>query len=247
MYNGDHSVVFGPLNGSSGKNTWNDWYLIPTSRPTMAIPGTQNKFIEVQGMTGSIDATDYLITGPIYSDRSGNFEFLVDNDHANWVTIKKSIENYLHGNRLRMTLTDDPYWYYEGRFSFDEYRSDEKNSRVVISYRVAPYKISNRNVFAQDILWDPFYFETDIDWSVFYHIQSTTSAQSFYIQSPYTLVKLSVRLVSGSVTVVCRGSTAALTSPGQVVEFAESTPNERVLLTFTGQGVIDIGSRETSL
>ena len=143
MYNGEHSVNFGPTDGSAGKNTWTDWFLIPTSRPVMSIPKPQSKFVEVPGMNGSYDLTNYLSSEPLYSDQVGSFEFLIDNGHADWLTIYQAIAIYLHGQRLRMTLADDSGWYYEGRFTIDEFKSDPNNSRITISYRVAPHRITS--------------------------------------------------------------------------------------------------------
>ena len=107
-YTGAHAITFTSLDGSVSKNTWEDWHLIPTSRPTMSIPGTQNKFVEIPGMDGSYDISDYLRADTAYADRSGSFEFLVDNDHEYWITIQMKIAEYLHGKRLRVLFDHVP-------------------------------------------------------------------------------------------------------------------------------------------
>ena len=248
MYNGEHSINFGPINGAAGVNTWSNWYLIPTTRPTMTTPGAQNKFIEVQGMSGSLDVSDYLVPYVTFSDRTGTFEFVVDNDHANWLTIYDTIAEYLHGKRLRMSLTDDLNWYYEGRFTLDEWKSDKNNSKIVIGYRVAPFKISNYGEFVNDILWDPFCFETDIDWSAIYHIQSKTTAQTINVDTFGTVVKVRAKLVSGGpVYVSFGGGSKTLSTIDQIVDLGNSRQNDSSPLTFSGAGVIDIGWRKLSL
>lgn len=140
MYNGEYSITFFLEDSEIGRNTWTDWYLIPTSRPVMSIPNPQTKFVEIPGMSGSYDLSDYLTTEMTYADQSGSFEFIVDNDHADWIAIYTSVVEWIHGQRLRMRLSDDPGWYYEGRFSVDEFRSEKDNSRIVISYRVSPHR-----------------------------------------------------------------------------------------------------------
>ena len=61
---------------------------------------------------------------------------------------------------MKMVLEDEPYYYYDGRFSLNEWKSENYNSKVVINYVLKPYKY---NIFGESgaWLWDPFNFETD--------------------------------------------------------------------------------------
>ena len=248
MYDGQHSIIFGPIDGSAGVNTWTNWYLIPTSRPTMSMPGAQNRFTEIPGMSWSFDNSDYLTPDMMFADRSGSFEFLVDNDHANWVSIYDAVRDYLNGKRLRMTLTDDPAWYYEGRFTVDQFRSDPKNSRITIGYRVAPFKISIYADYTTDILWDPFNFERDIDWSMFYHISVNNQTVTRYIESYGIKTEVVAKLVSGGpVTASFGGSSKTLSSVGTDVSLGTTNRAGSKTLTLSGTGVVDVGWRKVSL
>ena len=142
MYDGTHSITFRTINGQSQVNTWTDWFLIPTSRPSISIPTYSNKYVEIPGMNGSYDLTNYLVSSNVYSDRSGNFEFVVDNDHISWIDVARRITLFINGQKLRMIFSDDPNYYYEGRFTFDSFQSDQANSKVVINYRVSPIRHS---------------------------------------------------------------------------------------------------------
>ena len=248
MYDGTHSITFGPTDGSAGKNTWTDWYLIPASRPTLTMPGAQNKFVEIPGMNGSYDISDYLTPDVTYSDRSGSFEFVVDNDHADWLTIYRNISMYLHGQRLRMILDDDPEWFYEGRFTLDEFKSDKANSRIVIGYRVYPFKISIYADFANEILWDPFCFERDQDWSLFYHITLSNETVTMPVEAFGIRENISVKFVSGtSVTATFGGVNKTLNTVNQVELLGNSGRIGSTTLTLTGTGVVDVGWRKISL
>lgn len=143
-----------------GVNTWDDWHLIPTSRPTVAQAGVSTKFVDIPGRRlGPIDMTEYLTGQVVYTARSGNFSFIVDNDHEYWEVIRQKIVNYLHGKTLKMCLADDPAWCYGGRFTLNEWRSESWNSSIVIDYVLSPYKFP----ITFDALWkwDPFNFDTD--------------------------------------------------------------------------------------
>lgn len=164
-----HSITFS--NGSPtldshsrfiGTNTWDDWHLIPSSRPVVASPGVTTNMVSIPGREGSLDMSEYLTGGIIYGDRSGSWEFYVDNDHESWITVKNKIMDFLHGKKLKCVLEDDPGYYYEGRFTLNEWRSEATNSIVVINYVVGPYKTfidsSSAHLYQ---LWDPFNFEMD--------------------------------------------------------------------------------------
>lgn len=160
-----HSITFGDgtLDEKGkfiGVNTWDDWHLIPSSRPDISIPSLAANFVEYPGKNGAVDLTEILLNKPVYGDRSGSLEFYVDNDHEYWIDIYEKILRFLHGKRMKMVLEDEPYYYYDGRFSLNEWKSENYNSKVVINYVLAPYKY---NIFGESgaWLWDPFNFETD--------------------------------------------------------------------------------------
>ena len=173
-----HSILFGDGTLKDGKfvglDTYKDFHLIPSSRPTIAMPGVETKFVTIPGRSGSIDLSEYLRKGtPAYGDRSGTFEFVVENDwdiearpEEFWMTIYPRITNAIHGKRLKMVLLeDDPDYYWEGRFTVDKYEAgDGYHSEVAISYQVEPYKWRIRS--GGDMVWDNFNFEKDYDNSI---------------------------------------------------------------------------------
>lgn len=158
-----HSIIFSEeksTNNGTEKNTWDDWHLVPTSRPKFNMPGIKTNFVDIPGGDGSLDLTTALTGRPMYGNRQGSFEFLVMNDYGYWVERYSDIANYLHGKVFRATLCDDPDYYYEGRFCLNEWKSEKNWSRIVIDYNVAPYKMSWVSK-GEKWLWDPFDFEND--------------------------------------------------------------------------------------
>lgn len=147
-----HSVIFG------GKNTWDDWHLIPANRPVIVPPTPNMSEVAVPGMSGSIDTTELLAGYPTYSVRSGSIQFIVDLDYwPDWSTAYSTIMTYLHGKRMRMILDDDPGYFYEGRFAVNQWASGASYSTITINYSVHPYKQSI-NSTDEPWEWDPFSF-----------------------------------------------------------------------------------------
>ncbi len=150
-----HSITIGD------KNTWDDWHLIPSSRPVVNPPNVRASMVDIPGSDGSLDLSNALIGRPTYADRTGTWDFYVDNGYGKWADRYSEVMGYLHGQRLTATLEDDPLFYYDGRFSVNQWRSDAYYSRISINYEVGPYKLYSATE-GDMWLWDPFNFETDI-------------------------------------------------------------------------------------
>ena len=171
-----HSILFGDGTLENGQfvglDTYKDFHLIPSSRPTIAMPGIETKYVTIPGRDGTLDLSNYLREDrPAYGDRSGNFEFVVENDfdvdarpEEFWMTIYPRLVNTLHGKKFKMVLLeDDPDYFWEGRFSVEKYEPGEgHHSEVSIAYQVGPYKWKIRPG-NDDIAWDNFNFERDND------------------------------------------------------------------------------------
>lgn len=170
IYNGAHSIDIGldPLSTGRFRNTWEDWCLIPSSRPHAALPEVNESSLEIPGMNGVLDTTDKLHNYPTYGMRSGSWEFHIAHDRAAekfgipeqdvWIYIYELIANYLHGQGLRCVLKDDPWWYYDGRFSIDALESSEAYSTITINYNLQPYKWSVATTGDTDWPWENFDF-----------------------------------------------------------------------------------------
>lgn len=141
-----HSIIF-TKNGVD-KNTWNDFHLIPSSRPDVAIPSRAFKYVDIPGRSGSLDLSEYLTgTNPTYSDRSGGFEFVVIReyggiviDNRSWIERKRELVNFFDGSIMNVKLEDDPSYYYTGRITVENWQTGDAFSSVTINYRLKPFK-----------------------------------------------------------------------------------------------------------
>lgn len=186
-----HSVTFGE------KNSWDDWHLIPTSRPVINPPQVVTNYVEIPGMDGAYDMTEWLSGRPIYKNRTGSLEFAVANDYTDWVTAYSRISNYLHGQSMRVILEDDPEYFYKGRMSVNKWKSDKWYSIITINYVLDPWK-RNIHSTAEPWLWDPFNFYSGIIQSIVNRTISGTAQlkiigselpviPNFIVTSPMTL------------------------------------------------------------
>lgn len=149
------------------RNTWENWHLIPASRPTMTYPKQKTLTAsDIPNVNGDVDLSLSQNKYPVFNNREGNFSFIYNplfssmyEDYKPWNVLYSEISEFIHGRKLRMVLEDDPGYYYEGRFEVESWTSntDGSGSVINIKYSVAPYKVS---IFSSlnEWLWDPFNF-----------------------------------------------------------------------------------------
>lgn len=155
-------------------NTWDDWHILPISRPIFTPPKIKEKYIDVPGGNGVLDLTESLTKYPTYDNRKGSFEFRIMNHYekngklmletkrtGRWAERYSEIMEYLHGQSLYAVLDDDPTWFYQGRFSVDDLKSEDTWSVITIGYNVNPFKWAVESSTGP-WLWDPFNFETGV-------------------------------------------------------------------------------------
>lgn len=236
QYDGEHSVIFG------NKDSWKDWHLIPSSRPVFSPPEVKTNVVDVPGMDSGIDISEVLSGYPLYKNRTGSFEFIVDPDWKPWNVLYSEIANYLHGQYLRAILTDDPSFFYEGRFSVNDWKSSAKNSSIVISYDVEPYK---RNVVGtlDEWIWDTFNFETDVIQNYkLLHVDGSTVATIIGSAQRVSPIFTS----TSDMTIEFHGSTFPIKAGTHKI-YGLTLGNGENVLTIRGTGTISIDYRGGSL
>lgn len=134
-----HSLTF--YDGTKKKNTYDDWHLVPETRPIVVPPEPKYKYLEIPGANGVIDLTESLTGTPIFNNREGEWTFYVLNGFGEWADRLSTMMSFMQGCRLRVVLDDDPGFCYEGRFHITDWDSSgDTYSIVTIAYNVEPYK-----------------------------------------------------------------------------------------------------------
>lgn len=155
-----HSITFIDETDAK-KNTWDNWYLIPTSRPVFNPPKVKEKYIEIPGSSNVIDLCEAIRGYPVYENRTGSVKFIVDNGHRSWDELYSEIVEFLNGRTVKAILEDDLYYYYEGRFTVGEPNGAPHWSEITIEYELKPYKKCVMTSI-EDWLWNPFNFDIGV-------------------------------------------------------------------------------------
>ncbi len=128
-----HSMTIGD------RHTFRDFGLVPTSRPVVNPPCPNLSYLEIPGTNGSLDISEAVCGNVTYANRTGSFEFYVKNER-NWVEVYAEVMSYLHGRRLSLILDDEPAFFYVGRISVNQWKSDKNHSFLTLDYNLEPFK-----------------------------------------------------------------------------------------------------------
>lgn len=164
-----HSITIGD------KNTWDDWKMIPVSRPVVAPPVEKVLSVNVPGRDGTTYLSKSLTGYPVFKAREGSWEFYLDTDEWRGQNLSTPVGTgaleYLSralakSNSIpaqtRVRLEDDPAFFYLGRVWVNG-GIKQKNGRSVVTfaYSLYPFKFLYDNI-QEDWVWDTFGFETDL-------------------------------------------------------------------------------------
>ena len=143
-------------------NTYDDWHIVANNRPIFSPPKVKTEYVDIPGGNGSLDLSESLTGYPVYENRTGTFDFRVLNDYGEWQERYSQIMEYLHGRQLYAVLDDDPNYFYQGRFTVDDWNSsDDTWSQITLGYTVNPFKW-NYTLSTSPWVWDIFNFNTGI-------------------------------------------------------------------------------------
>lgn len=113
-------------------NTWYDWGLILTSKD-ITPPEPKTNYIELDGMSGSLDLSEALTGEVVYKDRTITASFWTNEGTRNErAKLIRDITTALHGKKIKVIEPDDPYHYFYGRVVID----DISNSTVYLEFSI---------------------------------------------------------------------------------------------------------------
>lgn len=225
-----HSITIG------SKNTWNDWHLIPTTRPLFNPPTVKTNLVNIPGGDGLLDLTTALTGRPTYNNRTGSWTFIVQNGFKDWATLYSEIMDYLHGRHFLAVLEDDMEYYYEGRFSVNQWQSNKDWSQIVIDYNVGPYKKKTSGI-GTEWIWDTFDFRTGI----IRNYKNLQVSSSLNVIVPGELIDTTLIVICSAtrMKMTFGGTTYSLSKGANVIPDIHLSSGDNTL-KFTGNGTITI-------
>ena len=135
-----YSITFTNAFGEK-RNTWADWRLVPSSPPIIEPPEPSTNFVEIPGRRlGPIDASDVLTGYISYQMSEGSWDFIADDEALPRPILFQELKRFLHGQRVRLELEEDPYHYYEGRLAVSAPKTGKGNNIYTISYNIFPVR-----------------------------------------------------------------------------------------------------------
>lgn len=126
-------------------NTFKEWHLVPKTRPVVNPPKPITEYSTIKNVDGIIDFSESLDGNIHFERRTGTWEFAIDHElhpERSWNDIYDDMLQRLHGRTVRVTLQDDPTFYYQGRVWLNAFKSDKYWSEIAIDYELEPYKYS---------------------------------------------------------------------------------------------------------
>lgn len=244
-----HSIIF--ENMGVKKHTWEDWNLIPSSRPVFNPPKQKLSIVEIPGGDGNLDLSEILTGYPVYENREGSIEFIVVNGYDEWCRKYTEISNFLHGLKLKAYLEDDLKFYYIGRFWVDEWRSNNDGtwSNIVINYSVFPYKIFILDSTKRWV-WDTLNFKSDkVEKAFIYNVNGRLSIENFHDRFTYRMPvtpiietnnQMKVYFTNSELGINYKGNLASGKNTIREIIFSSVRPGNKMSLTFEGVGDVKI-------
>ena len=132
-----NGILFG------NKHTYDDWDLVITGK-SLGLPTPKTSSVDVDGADGSIDTSEVLSGEIKFSNRRLEFELTMTTDYDEYNELVTNITNYLHGRKLKIILDEDDSYYYYGRCQINQWASDKRIGKIVISCDCEPYKYTLR-------------------------------------------------------------------------------------------------------
>lgn len=229
-------------------HTLDDWEFALGNNNYISEPEMETNYIDVPYRNGLIDASTAITGRPIYKKRQLSFSLGGTRERMAWDSVISNIRNAIHGRTCRLTLDNDPSYFWRGRVfvqNFDRFRG---LGTFVLSVPIAePYKQSVRSS-AEPWLWDPFNFLTDvITYQDAWNIVGSATIVVPWGWMPTVPTFVVSELTGPSISMTCNGVTYTLGSGSNKFPEILVGGDSDVSLAFSGTAKVQIVYRSGSL
>ena len=124
----------------NGLHSYDEWGLL-LSKKEIGSPTAKEKKVDIEGADGELDFTEAL-GGVKFNNRTLKFTFKKGGmTPVSILALVSDIQDAIHGKKLKVTLDDDPDWYYYGRIKVADFNLEKTIGTVVIEVDAEPYKL----------------------------------------------------------------------------------------------------------
>lgn len=264
-YDGVHSIKF-VTNDGKLYDTWNDFAMAPKTRPYVTEPSVKTNYIDVPGANGSLDYSEVLTGTPLYGNRTGQWDFIVDEGYLDQdssvsygqkaLKYQQEVLKFFHGKKFpRIILADEMVfapdgtcidgWFYSGRISCKVNLGTKDYAQVTLQYNLDPFKYALSSTKTLDWRWNELFNNTIIygGFSVNDDLENGGKYRTIYMEE-----KQDVTInVTNPMSVTIRGVTYMLNSGDNLIT-ADKWANGANECVFRGSGLVTIDySRGRSL
>ena len=121
-------------------NTWYDWGLILTKK-SITPPDPKTNYVDIDGMSGSLDLSESLTGEITYKDRTISASFWTDKgSRKDREVLLKNITFALHGKKIKIIEPDDPSHYFYGRVKIKSYSNNLAYMEFTIEATCEPWR-----------------------------------------------------------------------------------------------------------
>lgn len=121
-------------------NTWYDWGLILTSKDVTP-PEPKTNYIELDGMSGSLDLSETLTGEVTYKDRTISARFWTnEGTREERAKLIRDITTALHGRKITVIEPDDLTHYFLGRVRVKSVNNSIVFAEIALEITCEPYR-----------------------------------------------------------------------------------------------------------
>ena len=183
--------------------------------------------VDVPGADGSKDISELPAGRIVYKDRLLTWTFALY-PGENWHAKHKQVSNALNGRRCKITLDDDPNYYYFGRLTVKKYNTDRALRQITVEAICNPYLLKQE--------------ETRVETAI------NTTARSISLPNEFKPAIPTIT-VSGTTTITWKGATTTLNAGTHRILDIELQAGANTLTAkmTSGSGTMVITYQEGSL
>lgn len=203
------------------KHSYNDWGI--WLEDTHINPPLPKRYrVDVPARNGLLDLTPELTPTIRFDNRTLTFNFRVK--AGDWSTLVSQIYGDIHGRTLDVVSDLDPNWHWHGCVTVDDFSSDERTGKLVITVDADPFKLSNTENS----------YTVNGDGTITCEVDRMEISPAFELTAPTTVI------YGDSSYTIESTATTEKTLSGDIVSFADGTANPAVDLTADIEAVQDL-------